>query len=342
MSSNHLVREPAWAGLEPSLPEWSPADAGDVASLCQQPGLSGQLLAAQFQGRPVPDMFRLERHAALPLLLKLIDHTRRDASERAERIARWLVECGVRVAAPLAGYPRTLADGRLLIAMPFLDGRRVRTTASDLHGLGAALGQLHQALARHPDRDMWKDATARRLSELASVRAEVAAGWAYGPDAEALSALAADRDLDFAATALAARPLHGDFNPGNVLVVDGSVTVLDFEDVFHSVLPPIFELALAVERFILIRCADDDEATRMGRAFLAGYTSLPGAAPAFAGCDPVPILRSLALRSLVTLASGARSGVIVSDAEWHKFLDLERQAAARATVIRSIFGGFGV
>lgn len=342
MSSKILIREPAWTGLSPSLPEWEPAERSDADFLCRVTGLSGRVFAMKFGAIVSLSMFRLETECSGPLLVKLIEPKRQETIRRAEQVASWLLAKGIQVASVLKCYPKLLSDGRLLVVMPFLAGRRVEATGPDLHDLGKAIAKLHQALAKNPDRKSWTRATLDRLSELQAIRTRVASGCeSFGPDPAYLATLAADGTADFVMKSLPTRPLHGDFNPGNILIVGDSVTLLDFEDVLHSDLPPVFELVLVIERFVLIHCANDGLAVELGRTFLSGYTAVMGSTTGPLQTDPALVLRSLALRSLMTLSLGANSGITISDAEWGKFFDLEHQARSRAQTVRSIFSGFG-
>jgi Ser/Thr protein kinase RdoA (MazF antagonist) len=323
MSSISLIRPPAWLALTPGLPAPAPVDAATADAVRADFGLSGRVV-----GLVPPTLFRLDRTDGPPLMLKLVEPGRREAAARAEAIASWLAAQGLFVPAALPGFPRELADGRLAVALPFTEGRRPEPTPEDLFALGRAVGALHRTLAKHPERAAWRASTARRLADLSAIRTELAAGrLKAGPEPERLQALAGEPALDFA-PGWPARPLHGDLNPGNILVErpSGSVVLIDFEDVFHSVLPPAFELLLLIERHILVPVADDDLALVLVRRLLDGYDETPVAFPA----PPADILRARALRSLCVLALGAREGRDGGGSEWAKFLALEQQAQARA------------
>jgi Ser/Thr protein kinase RdoA (MazF antagonist) len=340
MSSISLVRPPSWPGASPGLPQPVPLEPDAAAAIRAAFGLEGAVFALRHGGASLP-LFRLEPPDGPPLFLKLVEPSRRAAAERAEAVARDLAAAGLAVPAAIAGFPRTLADGRLAVALPWVDGRRLRAEPDDLAALGRAVGALHRALAVHPDRHAWQAATDRRLAELAAVRADLAAGrLEAGPDPAALRRLAADPALDFAPAGLPRTPLHGDLNPGNVLVDPaGAVVLLDFEDVFHSVLPPRFELVLLIERHILLPVADDGAAAALIRALLAGYAAGGGPDGLLPVERPADVLRSLALRALCVLALGARSGLDGGASEWGKFLFLEERARARAGLLERLLAG---
>ncbi len=333
MCSSPTARPPTWSALEPGLPDWRPAPEDEARRVTEATGIEGRVLAMASDG-DASGLYRLVPASAPPLFVRLVGPERARTVERAEGLAAWLAARDVPVAAPEPGFPRRLADGGVVSAARLVDGARVPATADAMAALGTALARLHRALAEHPDRDAWTASTGRRLAALTETREALAAGRAAaGPDPGRLRALATDPEIDFMRDGAPRRPLHGDLNPGNVLDVDGTPVLLDFEDALHSVLPPAFELALALERFVLVPLADDAAARAAGGALLTAYREAGGAD----GLDDLAgAMRALALRSLCVLAAGAESGDVAPEAEWRKFLKLEAQAQTRRGVIAAI------
>jgi len=287
-------------------------------------------------GNAEANMFRLDLHRGGALLLKIIPSHRYGSAAYSEGLAAWLADRSAFVPRPIAGFPRRLPDGRGAVLAPYFEGRRAEAREGDLEAIGRALGRIHRLLGEHPDRSSWARRTAQRLADLDETRAALARReLMVGPDPDRLAFLAADSELDFAPPGFAVRPLHGDFNPGNVLMTDAGAVVLDFEDVPHSVLPARFELALAIERFVLIPEDKDARMIALASALLRGYSDETTASDAACG-DLVNVLRALSLRSLCVLAFGAASGFAVSDGEWRKFFQLENMARTRTTVLRAI------
>ena len=132
MSSNALAREPAWKDLEPGLPQWRLAEPAESAGLLEATGLEGSVSVLNFDGVP-QRMFRIDSAAHPPVFLKQIPPERRAAAIRAEAIGHWLASQGIHAAAALAGFPKPLVDGGVVVAMPYLEGRRLDATLSLIH-----------------------------------------------------------------------------------------------------------------------------------------------------------------------------------------------------------------
>ena len=339
MSSVGLIKAPAWQGLSPGLPDVVELPAAEAERILNLVGLSGRLSGLRLESDEVAH-YCVQPPAGPPLFLKLVKPAQRASVERAEVIASWLAGRGIPAAAAFDGYPRILPDGNLVVASAFIDGRRLRLDATDLKALGEAVARLHRALADHPERAVWLLNTTARLHELSSVRVELAAGRLMaGPRPDQLRQLADDGMAEFDLEDGAMAPLHGDLNPGNVLVGGSSPgpILLDFEDVFHSVLPPIFELALMLERFVLVRTDDDGMAADLGGVLFDAYRDAGGHRLLHSSHLPSNLLRGLSLRSLCVLALGARAGIAMADAEWNKFFDLSQAAQRRASFVDKIF-----
>jgi len=326
--------------LAPALPRAEILDEQSATQILRTIGIEpaeiSQVAVLLFGDVP-STMYRLDAKAGPSFLLKLVDSEKQEGVLRAEGIAKWLVEQGLDLPAPLPGFPRETLEGDVAILLPFVSGQRVEPSISDMRAVGKSLGAFHHSLVRHPDHVSWCAFTDARLSELNAVRVHLSGKNDVKPQyAKRLSELAADRSLDFRFKAIPRRPLHGDLNPGNILMVGDRAVLLDFEDVFHSVLPVAFDLALVLERLVLVKVADEQLAIDLGRAFMFEYSRSGGSfvdVAALSAQEWTSVLRSLALRSLCTLALGEESGIQVETVEWEKFFYLEQLATGKGHLI---------
>jgi len=254
------------------------------------------------------------------LFLKLLDAQRGETLRCAEQVASWLGERGVDVVC--ACIETALPDGRQLWGYPYHFGRAPAPTEQDLMAVGGALGRLHQRLAEHPHKKKWLQNTDHRLARLTALRHSLAQGKILaGPHPDKLQRLASDTCIHFEpqhhGEAACRTALHGDLNLFNMLMADGHCTFLDFEDVFHSVMPPVFDLATVFERVVVVEGASVN-GDRLLTALLGAYEETSGIR-----VDPrqvAPALRGLALRALCTLAGSDPAGH--DDKEWRKFFHL--------------------
>lgn len=324
MSSDKLYRNPAWTSLAPGLPDEAPADDALARQIGAVLGSEGVLHALQYGGRP-SGHFRFDALDGRRTFLKLVPEERCRTLRQADAVADWLGRRGVAAIGPVRGFPRRLASGQWLFAYPYHDGRRFAAEADDVRRLGEALARLHRALADHPQRAAWDRATRRRLAGLQELRGRLASGrLSAGPCPDELAALAADAELDFVRPDLPRTPLHGDLNAGNVLCdrATGRPVLLDFEDVFHSVLPPLFELALAAQRFVLVPVAGRRPGEALVAQLLHAYEAALGRDAGVCPADLPAAMRSLSLRSLCVLADCQQRGIAIDESEWRKFFYL--------------------
>jgi Ser/Thr protein kinase RdoA (MazF antagonist) len=301
---------------------WSVAEAPAALALqvAHAFGQEGRLCLLSNSTEQTAVFMRFDSVAGQAWFLKLLRSERSAALADAERLSAWLQKRGGDVVS--ASFHKTLTDGRVLWAYPFHAGRAPQATEEDLVAIGTGLGQLHRSLAEHPEREFWLQATNQRNARLDEVRARLADGHLQaGPDPLKLQSLASDTRISFHpehhADSTSSQPLHGDLNLFNMLLANGRCTFLDFEDVFHSVLPPVFDLATVYERVVLVRGETSSSADLLGcllgaYELSAGLRIYPEQVPA--------VLRGLALRALCTLASCDPAGQ--DDKEWRKFFHL--------------------
>jgi Ser/Thr protein kinase RdoA (MazF antagonist) len=283
-------------------------------------GQTGRLYLLSNSAAHTAVFMRFDSVAGEAWFLKLLSAERGAALTDAEHLAAWLQQRGVDVVS--AAFHKTLADGRVLWAYPFHAGRVPQATQADLIAIGSALGQLHRALAAHPAREVWLQGTQERIARLNDTRARLADGRLQaGPDPVKLRALASDMRIGFHPAhhgeLTSSTPLHGDLNLFNMLLAGERCTFLDFEDVLHSVFPPVFDLATVYERVVLVR-GDPSSHADLLECLLGAYEQSTGLR--IDSQQLPPVLQGLALRALCTLARCDPAGQ--DDKEWRKFFHL--------------------
>ncbi len=271
--------------------------------------------------------YRLD--AAVPLFLKVVPGDHLGRQSRAVDVARHVAGRDVATPVPLDAYPRPLVDGYALFAFPYIDARFAMTSLEDLGAIGALLARLHAALSDAPGRAEVSERSSRRDAYLEELRHRVVEGRGLLPEFHDI--------LSTGTTVMPeagpAQAIHGDLNAANVMfpLAGGGPLILDFEDCAHSWHAPLLDVAMALERFVLVRTDDEDDAVMRCESLLDGYRGItplaipPGSLAA--------ILTALAARAMVLLAALESAGQWVAPDEWDKFCFLSGLARRRAPVL---------
>lgn len=331
MSKPERYRPPAWVGLTPTPRVYVPATPDLAREVAAALGRKGTVWRLENAGGDSSIFLKMDADDGCVRFVKVVTAERTPELLAAEALARWLHEEGVRVVA--AESTADLGEGRRLWSYPYHCGRPPKACVEDIVAIGSELGRLHRALHRHPSLPKWQERTAARLTRLSMVRMVLADGTlAAGPEPALLQRIAFDQNIDFLPNrfepAERCLALHGDLNRFNMLIDGQGCTFLDFEDVSHSVLPAIFDLATVVERVVMVD-AEPSSVLPLAGLLFDSYAAAAGCRPAL---KQVPdALRGLALRALCTLAEIDPAGR--DDKEWRKFFRLLSDVEA----LREIF-----
>lgn len=340
MSNPILPRKPAFATLQPSPPEFMPLDRSEPSLLLSCVG-SGRLLGRRGADTGIDGYYLHQSENGDTTFLKVVptDHAKRQAA--ADAVASWVAHFGVRTPIPLPGFPRMMGNDHTVFAYQYIVSRFANTTVSDLSQIGTSLAIMHAALAQYPDSTEVQRTSAIRTAMLTNRRNIVCSGLhSAGPKPARLREIF-EREMalfSLLEDAPEHQPLHGDLVYGNILfpMKDGAPVLLDFEDTLISWLPIDIDIALALERFILLPEQDDDMALVLGRGMLRAYGEARGKDSGFLAHPLSDSLRLLSVRALATLAEMEAQGSTVNIAEWEKFFNLYQHAIARSHLLATL------
>ena len=339
MSHQLRLRDPAWSGFSPAPGSFRPACGPVPTEIGLALGMTGRVLArstASGQAERFYQFFPASDHP--PLFLKIVDEQRLATQLEADRIATWLDDRGVPVNRMLAGFPRPLTGGRYLLGSELIDGLPAGKDASILPKLGRVLAQTHRHLRALPWADRVRETSEARDRAFRQNRDSILHRSRL--DAGLRSVMRADgTDLP----AEYAQVLHGDLNLGNVLFRpdDQGPVLLDFEDAVHNSHSVSVDLAMVIERFILVRQLDDAQALAASAQLLSGYREISD--PVWPSLGLAGVLRALSIRALVLLnmdaASADRQAPNRQESnrrEQDKFIRLFRQTDRRSKLLAKI------
>jgi Ser/Thr protein kinase RdoA (MazF antagonist) len=296
-------------------------------------GTQGNIRRMAHIGDASTIFLRLETARGQTFFLKVLSPERSKSLSSAEDLAQWLHDAAISVVvATKRAYK--LSDGRQVWGYPFHEGRPPNANVSDMTMIGRALGKLHGVLNQHHLIDSWKRNTDSRIQRLMKTREAVAQGaLCAGPDPQGFRRISNDQSIELHPdmfVELGPRvPVHGDLNRFNMLMDENGCTFLDFEDVQQSVFPAIFDIVTVIERVVLVSQDFEVHETCIN-AFLEAYRAERPDVNLNGWMRALPdIQRSIALRSLCTLAESDPSGVHFE--EWSKFFAINSMAEAVIT-----------
>ncbi len=187
--------------------------------------------------------------------------------------------------------------------------------------------KLHRFLENHEQKNIWTLNTNKRLDKLSETLTKIRSGQMNLPiPRKDIDFIFNYENLDFCCLNEIRSPLHGDLNYTNVLLSGSKVLFVDFEDVYHSVLPPRFELAYLIERLFFVNSESSKEAFKRSQTFLQEYINNSSSPERFKNIDWLNTVLSINLRSLCVLGFIQSSNITIPIEEFEKFVFLFNKA----------------
>jgi hypothetical protein len=248
-----------------------------------------------------------------------------DRQEQCVAVARLLAQLPEGSPIVAAGVPQRLSDFAIAVVSPWVEHRAPRLVASDLDAIGRAMGTLHCGLAVITERVGVETRARHRRQHFEQRFLLPVPERARRLVQEISGSLSALDDLP-------GQPLHGDPNPGNILMTQSGVRFCDFENAVHAFGPPILDLAMIVERL----CLPCVEAERLAAALFEGWMFATGTTPIprpGALADALRI-RNLTVAAVLVLLEDR--GTPAEEAEWAKFEALAAQLGDRRKTVSAI------
>ena len=330
-----LANYPAWIELNPGLPKLWAVNTPKSNALLKALDANGQLYSVEFS---FPNNAHLVLKNSNHVLhyIKLIPEKNSHSYLEHDVIAQWLQEYNINACACIVKKLfQHEGENYLVMVYPYWEGVRVSSSNNDLSVLAKSIAQLHLTLKNHPETKKWQGKTEQRYKELEYIRKKIIKGEChFRENMPAVIALAKQYNFDCWIDTAQAQSLHGDLNPGNVLLVENSLVFFDFEDTAHSYLPVIVELGYIIERFIMILCTDKEIIVQKGREFLKIYREAGGYYQYLKWHSS--ILDLLALKAFCVLTYCYLNNIGTEPKEWNKFLYLLNRAKDKNYLLKRI------
>jgi len=332
MSDLDSVRPPAWASLMPHhYPPVHNISSSWSRRLLLAIGREGKLLSHKPDATKGEGYFHfIPQNGSRRVFIKTLRSKHLKSQLEANRIIEQLADEALPVSPLLDGYPRRIDNEYSLFAYNLIDGRFAHANQDDLAALGRLLGRTHNALSALPWAAQIREQSTQRNEHLAKLRIRAlnlinTENPAYKPLSLTSITLSDDN----------AQALHGDLNIGNILFgkSSGQPALLDLEDANHNWHNPIVDLAMAIERFVLVLEPDDKKAFILGKALIDGYKATHHG-PICWSQTASDILCILSARSLSLLLNSSQA---INQDEVTKFVQLSQQARSREALLRRLW-----
>lgn len=325
-----MHKPPAFPVHAPEQVRYEALRSLDNLALCQFLGeTEGQLFRMQETAYEFPyGFYRFDEKGAgqCRRFWKLLPETFYDLENFSVQLERDLNQAGVR--ARFLNIVRGDFQGVRLcvVGSDFLDFSPWPAQPDQAAMFGRYLARLHQALKRHPFQTQCRENWLERKSGFDQVLERVKAfsdpkllmGELTIPKAELALFVEHYALLNFDLNE--AQMVHGDLNPGNVLSLEGEPCVIDYENARYSFFPPVFDLAMAVQRLLWKKPMDTAEMLERRMCEAYGFDG-----------DLTPAMMALSVRSMAILLENALfRQVSVPQSEWDKFVALMKQAQNRS------------
>lgn len=324
---------PAFDGVVPAAPHFVAAGTEISQRLRSVTGVGGSVHRLDVN-RPSPQGVYRIGTGTTGALAKVVPNLRSADLDRVDKLLANLSSVAP-IVRPVQQTPMRYDAGHMVHAYPLIQGRFAEPSMLDCFRVGAVIALLHRSLAGLPDSGSIRQAASDRHHHLETVAAAIAEKTDQLGSRSADLAQIAPFVPEFGGKNC--QPLHGDLNPGNVLLVDGGAdVVIDFEDALHSWGEVEADIAFAIERFCIVPARQQEQCIALSWALVSGYR-VAGGIPVFD--RPGSLLENLKAanwRALMVLAALEARGESRPATEWKKFLDFWANLEANKSLISEI------
>lgn len=328
-----ITQMPSWSSLTPGLPQYRLVNDVITTHLAKVIKHKGKIYRAFFDN---PNQFAYKFVSDNGSEQYFIKIYHRDIVEKYKTIQSIIGDFHSKCAYLSHPVIYGQIDGLYYAIFPLLNGVRCKPCASDLKLLGNALAQFHRHLKNIGDQALVIQKSDNRVRHLSKFIETILK---FPNDILVKKPRVASFISKYSFDMIDHRDsqiIHGDLNPGNILINKGSKLIhfLDFEDMLHSYLPVLYDLAFIIERNILLPLNDAQKAFALSKVFLKAYFE-SGGNYKYHTSDEY-ILCILSLRAFLLLIQNAINGHSEDRIEWDKFYYLSQHAEKNLKLMKAI------
>ncbi|HAT2064643.1 TPA: phosphotransferase [Legionella pneumophila] len=331
-----LVKYPAWHSLSPKLPEFIIIDKKELWPLKKILGVDGVFYQVKFDNKLTTAFLFETLISRERFFIKKISNSEKKHYINCEHLTKWIYSEEFLVNSSILNFP-DLKDNSIYYVYPYVDGARVQAKTDELILLGRSLAKLHQKIKDYPKKQTIINNTRSKIDQLEQAQKSIILGkYCRIPNFSYVRQIAQKYSfhlIDISNSQI----LHGDLNPGNLLLSKQKICFFDFEDALHSYLPVIFDLAFIIERIIFTNTNDGSHVLDLGKIFLNAYKDAGGSYEYKRNDEH--LLSILSLKAFCLLSMCEVSDDSVLNSEWNKFLKLSNLAEKDKDLLKTILKG---
>lgn len=328
-----ITRDPSWSSMLPGMPLYEdiPEDQAEpIRDLFSQPGIVRQ---ARFDVQNLDAYLFLPDHSRNYHFIKIYKADIKTSYAKIVALLGTLTSDKYTLSIPIMYGSK---NGLNYAIFPYVSGRRCLPDIADLSRLGHSLACLHKDLKELAHTEHIIQTSTLRMQKLEHIASNgLSLALPDYMDVSFLEQYCSKYSLQLI-DHRGAQIIHGDLNPGNLLMLDQSARTcfFDFEDTLHSYLPVIYDLAFVLERIVLLQSPDIASTLQLSRVFMDAYCEQGGQYQY--QINDEYILCILSLRAFFLLINNYQCYGTKNQAEWEKFLFLAQAAEKNVELLKMI------
>ena len=332
------IRRPAHAGLIPQTDKWEKPNEDEINVL---KNCLGDFIAYSIQKKidiyPENLIGCYRVIGKNSIFIKVLSDKHYESQLNAEKIASWLYQSGLKVNYIKDGFPKKINNKLWVFVYNYIDHIFSDRSDQQLYLIGKEIGFMHKLMREYPDRHIVKERGSnenlRLLEQLKNIKKDCEFENFHNIAIKIIKNVSYS---DFKLLTNNAQLIHGDLNYGNVLIDKETKKpiIIDFEDATSAWLSPLYDLALVLQRFILMSKRQDK--FQSADSLIKGYLTENKLNRLVKSSTLIKILELISVRPLLIISILPMNQRNLYLDEIEKFIELYKKTQADKDLISDI------
>jgi hypothetical protein len=333
------IRRPAHTGLIPQTDKWEKPNEDEInifKNCIENCIIQSLQKRVEIYPTDLTGCYRVT--CGDSLFIKVLAERSYESQCNAEKMASWLYQSGLNVSCIKDGFPKKIDNEKLWVfAYNYIEHIFSDRSDQQLYLIGKEIGFMHKLMCEYPDRDIVKEKGTNENSRLLEQLKDIKKKYEVSNfPLNAIEIIRNTSDSDFKLLTRNAQLIHGDLNYGNVLMNKDTnkPIIIDFEDATSAWLHPLYDLALAIQRFVLI--SEKNDKYKCADALIRGYFSENKQTKLNKDCSLKKMIELISVRSLLILSIMSENVRKLYLDEIDKFVELHKKTQEDKDLISDI------